>query len=376
MEHPGKRIAIAEAAFMRLIALCNEAATEHAERHQEESERTQTARDQLEVALQNCLTGPGGFSWFGGKARRQVRVFLDRLAAFARQCLSEDLIAAAGQVYGLLRGRLSDRLRDLTFCRQRLRHMQEALENVVDGPGDEETQVEVEVSPSPSPLQTAEAFWEAIRGSGTTRVVLPDGERDMETAARRFVGRLSAEQLSQLDQAFQDQILAVRGGLYKACLATGDLIRHLLRPLLEQAVAVLGTHLPVTDVADVEFSTGNEASVIDRMHTYFFGAAPLVGRTGRAAADPADHHGFVLIPASDAGKRYGELARQAIPGIHLVNVPGQADLMFCREQGGYNEAEFERILQACRPAYSELARVPTASPHARFDIQDWAPLEP
>jgi serine/threonine protein kinase len=377
MEHPGRRIAIAEAALSRLVVLCDEAATEHAERHSEESERTQAARDQLEVALQNCLTGPGGFSWFGGKARRQVRVFLDRLAAFARQCLSEDLIAAAGQVYALLRGRLSDRLRELTFCRQRLRHMQEALENVADLPGDDETQLETDVSPSPSPLQTAEAFWEAIRGSGTTRVVLPNGEREMETAARRFVAALSAEQFGQLDQAFQDQILAVRGGLYKACMGTGDLIRHLLRPLLEQAVAVLGTHLPVTDVAEVEFSTGDEASVIDRMHTYFFGAAPLVGRSGRSrGSDPADQHGFVLIPASEGGKRYGELAREAIAGIHLVNVPGQADLMFCREQGGYNDEEFQRILQACQPAYVELARVATASPHARFDIQDWAPLEP
>jgi hypothetical protein len=148
-----------------------------------------------------------------------------------------------------------------------------------------------------------------------------------------------------------------------------------MRPLLDQAVAVLGTHLPVTDVAEVEFSTGNQASVIDRMHTYFFGATPLVGRSARQS-DPSDQHGFVLIPASEAGKRYGELAREAIAGIHLVNVPGQADLMFCREQGGFNEDEFQRILQACQPAYVELARVPTASPHARFDIQDWAPLEP
>ena len=31
------------------------------------------------------LAGPGGFSWFGGRTRRQVRVFLDRLAVFARQ---------------------------------------------------------------------------------------------------------------------------------------------------------------------------------------------------------------------------------------------------------------------------------------------------
>ena len=36
-------------------------------------------------------------------------------------------LAAVQQFYGFLQGRLDDRLRDLTFCRQRLRHMQEAL---------------------------------------------------------------------------------------------------------------------------------------------------------------------------------------------------------------------------------------------------------
>lgn len=376
MEHPGRRVAIAEAAVNRLIVLCNETNLAHAERHRQESERTRGARDQLQLALENCLAGPGGFSWFGGRSRRQIRVFLDRLAVFARQCLAEDMAATVGHVYGLLRGRLADRLREFTFCRQRLRHMQEALEHGPAAADDADTHFNAEVSPSPTPLLTAEAFWDAIRDSATMRVVLPEGQRDMEAAARRFIHSLSADQWGQLEQAFQDQVLAVRGGLYKACSGSGDLIRHLLRPLLDQAVSVLGTHLPITDVAEVEFSTGGDAAVGSRTKEYFTNASPLVGRVGPIAADSPDRHGFLLIPASEAGKRYGEVARQALPDIHLVNVPGQADLMFCREQGGLSLEGLEQILRACRPAYEEVANVPAVSPHARFDIQDWAPLQP
>jgi serine/threonine protein kinase len=376
MEHPGRRIAAAEAAMLRLVVLCNQAATAHGERHQQESDRTQVAREQLDLALQNCLSGPGGFSWFGGRSRRQVRVFLDRLAAFARQCLAEDLTATVSQVYGILRGRLADRLRELTFCRQRLRHMQESLEIVPGSVDDGDTVVNMEVSPSPTPLLTAEAFWEAIRGSATMRVVLPEGQLDIEAAARRFVGTLTSEQWSQLDQAVQDQVLAVRGGLHKACMGTGDLIRHLLRPILDQAAAVLGAHLPITDVAEAEFSVADTAEAASRIQNYYSRATPLVGRAGQAATEAVDQHGFVLIPASEAGKRYGEIAREAIPGIHLVNVPGQADLMFCREQAGLREEELERVLRACHPAYDEVVNLPSVSPHARFDIRDWAPLEP
>src|SRR5262249_9121258 len=61
-----------------------------------------------------------------------LRVFVDHLAAFARQCLAEDLGASVMQFYASLRGRLGDRMRDLGFCRQRLRHVQEVLSRPVE----------------------------------------------------------------------------------------------------------------------------------------------------------------------------------------------------------------------------------------------------
>jgi hypothetical protein len=34
------------------------------------------------------------------------------------------------------------------------------------------------------------------------------------------------------------------------------------------------------------------------------------------------------------------------------------------------------MLRPYRPAYEEAVLVPQASPHARFDILDWVPLDP
>ena len=85
---------------------------------------------------------------------------------------------------------------------------------------------------------------------------------------------------------------------------------------------------------------------------------------------------FLLIPASDAGKQYGEEAQRVLPGVQLVNVPGQADLMFCREQNDLTVEDLDRILRPCRAAYEDAAGTPQSSPHARFDIQDWTPLDP
>jgi hypothetical protein len=186
-------------------------------------------------------------------------------------------------------------------------------------------------------------------------------------------------------------VLAARGGLHKACLTTNDLVRHLLVPLLNQAVGTLSDHLPVTDVAQVECALP-QASVGDlqtRIREYHANAAPLL-RTAEAVGPSSgkarvletqggtrdDHPSFLLIPASEAGKCFGEDAKRALPELHLVNVPGQADLMFCREQSGLRAEEMERILHTCRAAYEEVAHAPAISPHARFDVQDWTPLDP
>ncbi len=82
------------------------------------------------------------------------------------------------------------------------------------------------------------------------------------------------------------------------------------------------------------------------------------------------------MPASETGKAYADQASEAVANLYLVTVPGQADLMFCREQDSLSTEELERILRPCRGAYEEVAGVPPVSPHSRFDIHDWTPLDP
>src|SRR5438309_2010639 len=85
--------------------------------------------------------------------------------------------------------------------RQPPRQLQESLEaGFVDVVQAGDTASE-EHATSPTPLMTTEAFWEAIQRSATARVVLPDGETDLERASARFVQELTSEQWIQLDQA-------------------------------------------------------------------------------------------------------------------------------------------------------------------------------
>jgi hypothetical protein len=230
------------------------------------------------------------------------------------------------------------------------------------------TDANITTTPAPS----AESYYEMIRESSTVRVVLPDGEKDLERAADNFLSQLGRSQWEELDQLMQDRVLAPLGGLHYLCVGTGDLLRSLAGPLLDQVASCLGELLPVTDVAEVELSAGQTNSTVkSRAQSHYERAAPLV-----ASEENANQAGFLLLPASDPGKQLGDQVQQAIPGLHLVRVPGQADLMFCREQGNLTADEMCEFLQSARAAYEQLAPVPSSSPHCRFDILDWVPLDP
>src|SRR5262249_7030072 len=147
---------------------------------------------------------------------------------------------------------------------------------------------------SRSPLPCAESFWEAIRQSATARVVLPEGESDLERAAIHFLQKLTPEQWVQMDRDLHERVLKSQGGLQGACVNSGDLSRVLGIPLLEEASHILDEHLPIMDVAQIlgaefglTFDGGNsepsdaDAGLAERTRSYLEKAAPLIAANAK-----------------------------------------------------------------------------------------------
>ena len=82
------------------------------------------------------------------------------------------------------------------------------------------------------------------------------------------------------------------------------------------------------------------------------------------------------LDRSNAGKGLSESITELFPELKVVRVPGQSDLMFLCEQGGLTFEELKSLLKPCRAAYEANAPSQVTSPHARFDVVDWLPLEP
>ncbi len=383
MSQPGARIAAAEAALSRLQQHFARAADALATGVAQHAAKSAQASRAAEAAAAECAREGGGFRIFGGRSRgRHLRTFLDHLAVFTQARLKEELVVAARQCLFALAGRLADRLRDLGFCRQRLRHLQQHLDQ---GPADPDEDVTAtrpgsDFTVSRSPLPAIDSFWQAIRQSATARVVLPDGADDLEQAALTFLQQLHSDHWLMLDKELHELVLAPRGGLHGACVTGGDLTRQLAAPLLEEAGKFLGKFLPQVDVAQILTGeiTGDGGGAIppdspglkEQTRLCLDRAAPLLSRK-----ESAGQSSLLLIPASAAGKQLGEAVAAQFPEVSYLRVPGQADLMFLREQGNVGTTDLQSLLRASRAAYETVAGAPVTSPHARFDVTDWLPLE-
>ena len=379
----GPRVAGAEVAMGTLHAHFNNASEAQAPIVNQQAQKTALAWTQVEQAMLECTTGTGGFRLFGGRSKtRLMRNFLDKLRQFAHLRLAEELNGATKQCFNQIAGRLADRERDLGFCRQRLRHLQENLDRAASddedlagtrsGTGDRTL--------GRSPLPIGESYWESIRESATARVVLPGGSDDLETAAIHFLHELTSAHWQHLDRELQEKVFEPQGGLHGACM-NGDLTRQVALPILEGATQFLNQHLPIMDVAQIikteveagesALSDGTAGTLREQTQDYLVRSeSPWRHKHGKK------HHQFLLIPASTAGKALSDAITELFPDLKLVRVPGQSDLMFLNEQGALGWDELEQVLKTCRAAYEGAAASPITSPHARFDVTDWLPLEP
>jgi hypothetical protein len=384
MAFPGARVAGAEVALSALHEHFQRVVEANTALHQQHMPKVAAAWREVEKALTECVHGSGGFRLFAGRSKtRLLRTFLEKLSAYGHLRLSEELVGAVKQAFNQLAGKLADRLRDLGFCRQRLRHLQESFDRPIHNEEEDLNgthAINGDRTLGRSPLPSAESFWDTIRESHSARVVLPGGQSDLEQAALHFLQGLHFDQWHQLDRALHEKVLEPQGGLHGACMS-GDLTRQMTVPLMEGTTQFLNQHLPIMDVAQIiksEVESGESCLSDEGPEALRDQTQEYLSRCASAYVNKAGHgrNQFLLIPASTAGKGLSESITEMFPDLKLVRVPGQSDLMFLCEQGGLTFDELAPLLKPCRAAYEAAAGSPVTSPHARFDVTDWLPLEP
>jgi hypothetical protein len=83
---------------------------------------------------------------------------------------------------------------------------------------------------------------------------------------------------------------------------------------------------------------------------------------------------YVLVPDTPAGRKVGTAAARQYPDAGVVCASRSNEVTFCREVR-LSPADVREALQYCREPYEERSNRPAPSPHARFDVVEWLPLD-
>ena len=344
-EHPGHRIGAIEAALLKIAAWCNSAATFADKKVEQLGVKVGQAQTDVQSALDACQAGSGAFSFFGGRSSRSMRHFLDQLRTFARLRLQEDLADATARFYRVLRARIEDRLRELSYCRTRMDQLIQSLESpLMNLPASSDTPVSI----------SEEALQQTIHPTNTLQVVLPSGETHIERSAKKIVSGVKPEDIDRLEVALQKLVLEPRGGLTALCQLNADMLRTLVAPDGRADDGVPGR--PAADHGcDRGRILGGESQESRDPPPGFRNTTndpplPWVHRTRTSRPS-------CLCRTASPGKRFADLVKKTVPSALTVLVNGAAtDLMFCREHGCLRTDELVSLMSGCVPAVLSIAR--------------------
>ena len=330
-------------------------------------------RRQMELALDGCLgAAPPLMGMFGiSPARKPLRVFLDRVAAYCRHRVSEETLRAIQHCLSLLEQRVAETRRELHLSAERLCYLADQLvasialaqESFAEGQTAEGTE-SLRLSYTSLVSETAQHL--------ASRVVLPAGPSDLEQAVAAFTQGLPENLCTPLDEYVQRELLAPVGGLARLLGQRSDLAAYLGEPLVDHVAHFLEQYLPSLDVCAAELSATRQLELDLPTH---LATLHREARPNWLVSGAEDSATFLVLHDSEAGHELEQAARTALGRVQVIRTPYSCDLYLCRD-AVIPAAALQLLLATCREAYRATVVQPGTSPHARCDIVDWLPLEP
>ena len=280
------------------------------------------------------------------RSKAQAAEVMDLLRAYPKKRYQSMVAGFALSTYRGMLGAAPEFLREANFCRERLVEAMVAAERAA----------------------TADSAGASL---GPGRDFYPNGEANLDDAARALAASLTAEELAAFDDAVQAQIRKRFQSLVSWCMESVSDPQTLVDLIRSQAEHLLADRLSGAGTADMFFAQfqGDEQSAHRAIAAAIAESEPEV--PSRAAAE--SRLTAVAAPSGPSGQRVLQLMSEAMPGQRLLAAESFDDIVIYRE---------------CRVAVTDLPPMTTAGrqayrdqlasdspPHARFDVR-WSLPDP
>jgi hypothetical protein len=351
IEAPQYRLAGAEEAIRALGRLAEQALKMQEALGKELSERAATLYCRIHEIFHRCeknteksSAGSSASLWFGrkstGSAVTSGADLLELLRVYAKAQYQALLLACINRLYISVRGHLSDQLREVGFCRQRLDELAGLLR-------EKKT---------------------ASRRGEFERYLLPPGHTRLEEIISALEEALTDDDVICFDEHIQGHIRKQYKALLNVCLGSSSTVRALAPAMVQEAEAYLDQRFPPPSIVDLlKAQEGDEGNLDDALRRLYDEASPELRRRGgdkeiSAAALPGDTAGEPL--------RY---AASALPAITVVPSSRSEEIFLVRERLLGALTDLEQMGPTGQEAYQQRLVEDPSSLHSREDIADWHP---
>jgi serine/threonine protein kinase len=374
IEEPDYRLAGAEEAIRQMVASVEQLLQHHEPLSRELSTRAADAHARLEAyaaparpagsSARSTTLLAGRSATATGEAPPTAAEVLELLRNYPKWRLQSLLMRQAANAFVTLRGHLADEMREINFCRVRLGELQRLLAD----------------SPHPAAERCAPAEAGSLSPSGGQaaagdRQLFPSGCKDFKGAVAHFLSALEGpETLRELDVRMEAMLKKEFSALVNICLSHTNLLKNVEPAMRQEAAAFVAAQMPLTDVAQMFLEHyRDEEAAAGEIVSYFEEAAPeLSSDRLKGNPFPTEPDGAELCvlatPVGEAGNRFQELARQALPGTDLQMANSPDDILLYRERVNLPLAALEQLGPLAQEAYRQMSATEHFTPHTRIDV--------
>jgi hypothetical protein len=352
IEEPAFRLAGAEEAVRQFNV-----AVEKALQHQEHLGKELQARAAVFYQRIHSLLGVAGQAssnsgktpFKRGAAPEQAAVIKELFSILRSypKCRYQSLVL--NQLNGLyvsLRGLLSEQMREIGFCRQRLSELADLF-------------------------STSNGAVELVPAAG--QCLFAGGATDLAKAVGQLVNTVNSADLQALDQQIQSMVRKQFRALVHVCTASSSVIRNVAPAMQDEAEAFLAERqadMNVTDMFRAQHkSTKSGDSSADAVkenlaRTFDLADAKLAVSSGTEVC-------ILAVPPGPGEETFRALAKMAVPDMALTPATASDEILFYRELVGFALTDLRQLGSPGREAYHQMTKRDQFSAHSRIDITDW-----
>lgn len=340
IENPEFRLAGAEEAIRQNLHLMEKVLQQQEPLHKEFTNRAAEARTRIFTLLENLETltpthkrTPGILS----NIVELVRIYPKwRYQGLVLQTLAETYVS--------MRGYLSDQLREVNYCRDRLAELRRILES---GQTDLHNGTE----------------------SILSRSLFPEGCRSLGEASDLLKEAFTDADLQAFDGRMQQIIQSGFVSLVQICLSSANRLKELDLVMRRQAEEFLSHKIAGAEVAELFLAlhTSREQTQSD-VAGIFQQAAPKIAAPKK---DSTEEIAAFAAPTSRAGSFLKDIVDDALADVKFVETESKEDIIFYRERPHVFLADLEHLGPLGYEAYRQAATAEHFTPHCRNDIKQW-----